>query len=552
MTAIKVIPYNYKEFSYPRVIVKPIDREQSITEGGLLIPTDVNKICERGIVFAADEDSFIKKGDTLLYKKIDRSSEEILDTVSYEDEVYDVIFENEIWAVNDFPFNKIFVVPVSDLQVGESGLLLPDAVKGITEKGIIFRAPHDNKYFKSGYQIEYRKQEQGIYPNIEIENKRYEVLTEQDVFMVNGKVSPYRIIVRIDKVAQEAKRTKADSGLLRSQLYLFMLYNLQYGEVIEIGKEARSRYPDMKIGDTAILHHAVEDKGENYRIIKKEISKYGTCIYEHRVINAWETSNREIMGRIANRKDMIIIPYGKSVFLDYNFSLLEKTEVQLELLNDFDTNLDKCHTLPELAGSVKQQRDSLSTKAYAKLKGYHKLLSEIKNPAAEKERFQRYESQLATAKVEAEKVAAQVNKNHLVVCKKYGTNEKIITTYKELYPLDILGKKFLIAYSTLIFAKLNNDMKITPLENRIIVKPIEDNTFKELLMPAGAKEKPQKGTVMAVGEGKEGKPMKAKEGDTVFYRKGAGVPFPAEYCGGEEGCVLMKEGDDAWVVISQD
>lgn len=552
MPTIKVLPYDYKTSSFNRVIIKPIDKEQTTTDSGLLIPTDINKICERGIAFAAGDDSFIKKGDTILYKKIDRTSEEFLDTISYEDEVYDVVFENEIWAVNDFPFSKIFVEPVSDLQVNESGLILPDAAKGITEKGVVFRVSHDNQYLKSGDQIEYRKQEQEIYPGIEIGNKRYEVLTEQDVFIVNGKVSPYRIIVRIDKIAQQAKKTKSDSGLLRSQLYLFMLHNLQYGEVTEIGAEAQKRYPDMNVGDTAILHHAVEDKGENYRIIKKEVSKYGICRYEHRVINAWETSNREIMGRIANRQNMIVVPYGKSVFLDWNFSLLEKTELSLELLTDFDTNLNKCTTIPELAGSVKQQRDGLSTKAYAKLKGYHKLLSEIKNPAEQREEFQRLESQLATAKKEAEKIAAQVNKNHLVICKKYGSNEKVITTYRELYPLDILGKKFLIAYETLIIAKLNSDMTVTPLDNRLIVKPIEDTTFKALLIPEGAKEKPQKGIVITVGDGKEGKPMRAKKGDTVFYRKGAGLPFPAEYCGGEEGCIMMKEGDDAWVVISED
>jgi len=95
--------------------------------------------------------------------------------------------------------------------------------------------------------------------------------------------------------------------------------------------------------------------------------------------------------------------------------------------------------------------------------------------------------------------------------------------------------------------------KIIPLENRLIVKPSEDNTTSsQLIIPDGAKEKPLTGTVIEVGPGKDGKPMTAKVGDLVFYRKMCGIPLPAEYCGGIEGCLLMVEGLDTLVVIDQD
>ena len=69
-------------------------------------------------------------------------------------------------------------------------------------------------------------------------------------------------------------------------------------------------------------------------------------------------------------------------------------------------------------------------------------------------------------------------------------------------------------------------MKLKPLGDRVVVKAAEAEaqTKSCLFIPDAAKEKPQKGTVVAVGEGRfteEGKrvPMDVKVGDTVIYGK---------------------------------
>jgi chaperonin GroES len=550
MSELKIIPYPHKSYSYPRIIVKPIDKEATTTESGLFIPTDVNHLCEIGIVFTAGEGSNIKKGDTVLYHKIERN-EEHLDIIAYEDEIYDVVFENELLAVNGYPFKGIFAEPVSDMQVSETGLIIPGSVKGITQKGIIFRAAKDFKV-EPGDPIEYRKSEQDIYPTIEIEGKRYDVLKEQDIFTINCMIAPYRMIVRIDKIAQQAKQGTSDSGLLRSELFLFMKFNLQYGEVLEIGTEARKAYPDMKIGDTAILHHSVEDKSQSYRVIKRDVSQYNVLRYEHRIINAWDTSDREILGRIVNRDKKIFIPYGKNVFLDWSFNVLINVKISDTLFTDFETNIEKCENLEDLVSTVARKKKGYVENAMAKVRGYRKLLAGIENPQQERETFQRYESLLKEAERDALAAKTFIDPNYLVVCTNICTNEKVITPYKLLTPMNVLGKKFLVAYDDYILAKLNSDMKITPIGNRLIVKPVEVTSNSALIVPDNAKEKPQIGIVMVVGTGKDNAPLEAKPGDKVFYRRGGGIPWPAEYSNGEDDWRLMVEGVDTFVVISEE
>ena len=73
-------------------------------------------------------------------------------------------------------------------------------------------------------------------------------------------------------------------------------------------------------------------------------------------------------------------------------------------------------------------------------------------------------------------------------------------------------------------------MNIKPLMDRIVIKVIEDTeqTSGGIFIPDSAKEKPQKGEVVAVGEGKpndkgEREPMDVKVGDVVLYAKYSGT-----------------------------
>ena len=73
-------------------------------------------------------------------------------------------------------------------------------------------------------------------------------------------------------------------------------------------------------------------------------------------------------------------------------------------------------------------------------------------------------------------------------------------------------------------------MALKPLQDRIVIKVIEDTeqTAGGIFIPDSAKEKPQKGEVVAVGEGKmndkgEKEPMGVKVGDIILYAKYAGT-----------------------------
>ena len=82
---------------------------------------------------------------------------------------------------------------------------------------------------------------------------------------------------------------------------------------------------------------------------------------------------------------------------------------------------------------------------------------------------------------------------------------------------------------------------ITPLHDRVIVKPVEAETKTAggIIIPDTAKEKPQRGTVIAVGAGKKDEPMTVKIGDAVMYSKYGGTEINVD---GEE-LLIMRESD---------
>ncbi|MEY4105663.1 MAG: hypothetical protein RL181_5 [Bacteroidota bacterium] len=85
-----------------------------------------------------------------------------------------------------------------------------------------------------------------------------------------------------------------------------------------------------------------------------------------------------------------------------------------------------------------------------------------------------------------------------------------------------------------------------PINDRVVIKPAEaeQKTKGGIIIPDTAKEKPQRGEVVAVGPGKEGNLMTVQVGDVVLYGKYAGQEF--NYNG--EDYLIMRE-DDILVVL---
>lgn len=84
-------------------------------------------------------------------------------------------------------------------------------------------------------------------------------------------------------------------------------------------------------------------------------------------------------------------------------------------------------------------------------------------------------------------------------------------------------------------------VNIQPLADRVLVEPAaaEEKTASGLYIPDTAKEKPQKGTVVAVGNGKKDEPLTVKVGDTVLYGKYSGTELSVEGA----DYLIMREAD---------
>ncbi|MFA7616459.1 MAG: co-chaperone GroES [Moheibacter sp.] len=84
-------------------------------------------------------------------------------------------------------------------------------------------------------------------------------------------------------------------------------------------------------------------------------------------------------------------------------------------------------------------------------------------------------------------------------------------------------------------------ISIKPLADRVLVEPAaaETKTASGIIIPDTAKEKPQQGTVVAVGKGKKDEPMTVKVGDKVLYGKYSGSELKWE----GKDYLIMKESD---------
>ena len=89
-------------------------------------------------------------------------------------------------------------------------------------------------------------------------------------------------------------------------------------------------------------------------------------------------------------------------------------------------------------------------------------------------------------------------------------------------------------------------VKLEPLGDRVVIQPAgrEETTKSGIVIPDTAKEKPQRGSVIAIGKGRRDEdgdriPMDVEVGDTVLFAKYAGAEFKFE----EEEYLILSEKD---------
>jgi chaperonin GroES len=86
-----------------------------------------------------------------------------------------------------------------------------------------------------------------------------------------------------------------------------------------------------------------------------------------------------------------------------------------------------------------------------------------------------------------------------------------------------------------------SEVKIKPLADRVLVEPLaaETKTASGIIIPDTAKEKPQRGKVVAVGKGTKDDAMELKVGDEVLYGKYAGTEISVE----GKDYLMMRQSD---------
>jgi chaperonin GroES len=86
-----------------------------------------------------------------------------------------------------------------------------------------------------------------------------------------------------------------------------------------------------------------------------------------------------------------------------------------------------------------------------------------------------------------------------------------------------------------------SDVKIKPLADRVVIKPLEaqEKTVSGIIIPDSAKEKPQRGTVIAAGPGTKDDKIEVKIGDVVLYGKYAGTEINID----GKDYLIMKQTD---------
>ena len=94
-------------------------------------------------------------------------------------------------------------------------------------------------------------------------------------------------------------------------------------------------------------------------------------------------------------------------------------------------------------------------------------------------------------------------------------------------------------------------MKVKPLADRVVVRRAasEEKTTGGILLPDSAKDKPQRGVVMAVGNGKllkdgSRRGLQVKEGDKVLFTSWAGDEFKEK-----EGAILLMREEDILAIL---
>jgi co-chaperonin GroES (HSP10) len=542
-TLLELLPFHHLDGGITKkILVRPDEDKAAYTnEDGIIIPEGAGKTMERGTVIAVCADSLFKQGEKVAYRIIPRGEVANPVNIDVEGVLHHLLLEDEIWDVEDTPVNRVYIKSHSGVTVTEEGILAPEDALGILQYGTVFRTPRVS-IFKEGDVVGYRRNEQEAYPTAVVDGTKVDILFERDVFVVNDVVAPSRITVQINTIAQRANQAAQSNGILLHPSFIHMKRNLQYARVKEIGEKAAEMYPNLEAGDYVAIHHSIEHHA--YRLMGVKRGATGHVTGEYRTINCFSHFDNEIFAKLIvgrspssdNLEIKEILPYGDIHFFEWKFDVLTEGSKETEVLNTaFDVS--KFRDLEQMRAYI----DSLKGQATEQYKlRYGAITTKLQrlNPEIQEQKNMRdeCESQIEELKRGADAIGRKLGRNFLVACKIIAPNEHdythIVTSYKELYPISLFGKKYLIGYKHFILGYLKSKHNMALLENfvptadRVLVEAIPTDTNTEILVPKEMiMDRPDHGVIVKVGPGTEKIQMLGKPGDTVWFRKGQGIPM---------------------------
>lgn len=343
-----------------------------------------------------------------------------------------------------------------------------------------------------------------------------------------------KVIVRIDKKLQAQKREKVGNFYVPEHMMDFS-NNLQFGEIISFGDDAKKVIPEIEIGDIAIFDHSIEfkvvstDKRDDEAASMEEdmflveVEENGD---EIRYIPTSLGVTNKLFGIFKNDK---IIPSRGMVFCS-----IEAKITEFQLVNGVYINSEE---------SKQPIIDALELASHAR-KEYSNAYSKIEKTEKHAELLEELSTLLSKIENEIESLTQRLNRTEVAEVTILHKNEldKIdintgdvaLVDEKMIYPIDLFGSRFIIIRNIkwLIAKKFNtlnmkkNKLAIGPLLNRVIIKLDEPKkeTSAGIYIPDSAKEKEPTGRVVAVGPGySEEFPMKLKVGDRILYEKFKGT-----------------------------
>lgn len=208
--------------------------------------------------------------------------------------------------------------------------------------------------------------------------------------MTFSPLPPY-FIVKINKETQSQRKEKIGMLYLHFK-EVFMQRNMQCGEIVGIGKDAKNIFPDSKIGDTVLFHHFVEGD-----------SKKSNLIFQDKEYNYYYVTTSDFNG---HRNETYGIFDGEKIIPHPEFIFIKDEE---EVKEGYEDNEDFINKNTKQVGSLilfnnwTESRDVKEEKAKT-------LMAEIKNQSKGKSMSDSTKRGLEEKQKDAESITASLNK----------------------------------------------------------------------------------------------------------------------------------------------